>query len=331
MTEAPSRYWLRNRLSSLLARIDELRDMPDADRSAVAPVGGNGELLAPTLRDYRAGRVVDEVKALERGLEDNLPALRASGDAKFTVLLEELRLALGRMRVMLQPGQQADVWRRGEIPQRRHLNDQPPILRVSELGVRAVSRMPALREQLDREAFRLLQDGLSPESVRRHPRMRQLQRELRKAARDGAGQPESPSLGLQEAARADWHAHSQIAERVEAWENAEALVQRLFDSLRGGDSESATQACVAEGNSSLASDCVSLNETDVIILKAMKSSGTLLHQANLASDPGSRSRGTIGKRLRRLEELDLVHRPDGPRGGYGITSKGRDCLKGDRW
>jgi hypothetical protein len=73
----------------------------------------------------------------------------------------------------------------------------------------------------------------------------------------------------------------------------------------------------------------SVDDEDLSILLALHSRGgrlTSQGQIAAAARRPAVSRGTVSYRLPRLENLELVERPKGPRGGYVLTPKGAQVL-----
>ena len=73
---------------------------------------------------------------------------------------------------------------------------------------------------------------------------------------------------------------------------------------------------------------VVLHPDDLMILQVLSTAGTTLTQEAL-NKKIARDVKTIGKRLARLRELGLTHRPDGERGGDAITETGIKALRPD--
>ncbi len=86
----------------------------------------------------------------------------------------------------------------------------------------------------------------------------------------------------------------------------------------------------AEGDGPAAGDLV-LHRDDVTILRVLAAENRATHQADIETATTKLrpplSRATIGKRLKALRDLGLVHRPHGDRGGDAITGQGREALR----
>jgi uncharacterized membrane protein len=68
-----------------------------------------------------------------------------------------------------------------------------------------------------------------------------------------------------------------------------------------------------------------LHPDDLRLLRALNDSGATMKQEDLAATTRL-SRGTLGRRLKRLREMGHVARPMGDRGGDAITDKGRQAV-----
>lgn len=80
-----------------------------------------------------------------------------------------------------------------------------------------------------------------------------------------------------------------------------------------------------------AADDPALHRDDVTILRVLAVENRAMHQVDIETATTKLrpplSRATIGKRLKALRDLGLVHRPHGDRGGDAITAPGREALR----
>ncbi|MCK4873580.1 MAG: hypothetical protein KAS72_12730 [Phycisphaerales bacterium] len=137
--------------------------------------------------------------------------------------------------------------------------------------------------------------------------------------------PPSPLRNLEADLAAEREAERVVRVRSDARILAEEQ-QRAGVLLQVEASERADDSpVVAVGETAEAAETLALDGDDVAILRALDKAGVLCTQPTIEADTRI-SRRSLGDRLRRLRDAGLTKRPKGPRGGEGITDKGRAAL-----
>jgi len=229
---SPTQFAFSNGLRELLQQIEKLRNLSDEELAQPSPVNiPTGQPLAANRLEYNQDRILGTLQWLNQLIEKNQEALSKIPSSNMGELLH----SLGRIKTILHPAQSKHVYRPGEVPQARHLDDVPPSpSQAIGLAIAAENAIETAREDVAAAAYKLVTQDNSSNENRLIEAKKQLKSTRNSIERHVAKNKSNPWMIDPAAERnhmIESNAFKRQKQRWQGFENAELFMKRFLLNL----------------------------------------------------------------------------------------------------